>query len=171
MRRTSVFASGENLGAERIHFARAFKYKRVEAAFGSRNPKRKTRFQRVFLLGKSLQSRYFKFWTDRLKSCPPALQGRAAFAAFERFAAGKTSTQEWLCHSEHFNPEGRSGPTGREVHKKGHDVSRVLFCGTSQHYRCRFSLSMCQNTNHNSIIYSSICSTFAVITISMPSYK
>ena len=43
--------------------------------------------------------------------------------------------------------------------------------GTSQHYRCRFSLSMCQNTNHNSIIYSSICSTFAVITISMPSYK
>ena len=129
MRRTSVFASGENLGAERIHFARAFKYKRVEAAFGSRNPKRKTRFQRVFLLGKSLQSRYFKFWTDRLKSCPPALQGRAAFAAFERFAAGKTSTQEWLCHSEHFNPEGRSGPTGREVHKKGHDVSRVLFCG------------------------------------------
>ena len=50
---------------------------------------------------------------------------------------------------------------------------RYLFCyrGTSQHYRCRFSLSMCQNTNHNSIIYSSICSTFAVITISMPSYK
>ena len=58
-----------------------------------------------------------------------ALQGRAAFAAYERFAAGKTSAQEWLCHSEHFNPEGRSGPTGREVHKKGHDVSRVLFCG------------------------------------------
>ena len=58
-----------------------------------------------------------------------ALQGRAAFAACERFAAGKTSAQEWLCHSEHFNPEGRSGPTGREVHKKGHDVSRVLFCG------------------------------------------
>ena len=106
MRRTSVFASGENLGAERIHFARAFKYKRVEAAFGSRNPKRKTRFQRVFLLGKSLQSRYFKFWTDRLKSCPPALQGRAAFAAFERFAAGKTSAEGRLCRPEHFNPGG-----------------------------------------------------------------
>ena len=111
------------------------KSRRVEAAFGGRNPKRKTRLQRVFLFGKSLQSRYFKFWTDRLKSCPPALQGRAAFAAFERFAAGKTSAQKWLCHSEHFNPEGRSGPTGREVHKKGHDVSRVLFCGEPLQFR------------------------------------
>ena len=51
LRRTSVFAFGENLGAGRIHFARALKYKRVEAAFGGRNPKRKTRFQRVFLFG------------------------------------------------------------------------------------------------------------------------
>ena len=43
LRRTSVFASGENLGAGRIHFARAFKYRRVEAASGRQNPKRKTR--------------------------------------------------------------------------------------------------------------------------------
>ena len=60
---------------------------------------------------------------------PTGLLAGGAGAPYERFAAGKTSAQEWLCHSEHFNPEGRSGPTGREVHKKGHDVSRVLFCG------------------------------------------
>ena len=41
-RRTSVFACGENLGAGRVHFARAFKIKRVEDAFGGQNPKRKT---------------------------------------------------------------------------------------------------------------------------------
>ena len=29
LRRTSVFAAGENLGAGRIHFARAFKIKRA----------------------------------------------------------------------------------------------------------------------------------------------
>ena len=29
VRRTSVFASGENLGAGRIYFARAMKYRRV----------------------------------------------------------------------------------------------------------------------------------------------
>ena len=137
MRRTSVFASGENLGAERIHFARAFKYKRVEAAFGSRNPKRKTRFQRVFLLGKSLQSRYFKFWTDRLKSCPPALQGRAAFAAYERFAAGKTSAEGRLCRPEHFNPEGRRPPSAAGTQKERHAFSVSFFLVTQRRFELR----------------------------------
>ena len=43
VRRTSVFAAGENLGAGGIDFRRAFKYQRVEVASGGRNPKRKTR--------------------------------------------------------------------------------------------------------------------------------
>ena len=34
-----------------------------------------------------------------------------------------------LCHPEHFDPEGRSGPLARGAHKKGHDLRRVLFCG------------------------------------------
>ena len=51
LRCTSVFPYGENLGAGRIHFARALKYRRAEAAFGGRRPKRKTRKERVFLFG------------------------------------------------------------------------------------------------------------------------
>ena len=34
LRRTSVFARGENLGAGRIHFAQALKYQKVEPPFG-----------------------------------------------------------------------------------------------------------------------------------------
>ena len=64
-----------------------------------------------------------------LTSRPTALLGRGAFAAFERFAAGKTSAEGRLCRPEHFDPEGRSGPSARGVHKKGHDLRRVLFCG------------------------------------------
>ena len=42
VRRTSVFTADENLSAGGIHFRRALKYWRVEAASGGRNPKRKT---------------------------------------------------------------------------------------------------------------------------------
>ena len=62
LRRTSVFASGENLGAGRIHFARAFKYRRVKQAFGLRNPKRKTRLTSCL-----------SFWCARRESNPHAL--------------------------------------------------------------------------------------------------
>ena len=41
--------------------------------------------------GKALQSRYFKFSICHLDILLNGLLGRAAFAAFERFATGKTS--------------------------------------------------------------------------------
>ena len=40
MRRTSVLAEGQNLGAGGIHFRRAFEINRVEAASGGRNLKK-----------------------------------------------------------------------------------------------------------------------------------
>ena len=43
LRRTSVFAFGENLGAGAALLPRALKYRRVEPPSGRRNPKRKTR--------------------------------------------------------------------------------------------------------------------------------
>ena len=42
VRRTSVFAAGENLGAGAALPPRALKSQRVEAASGGQNPKRKT---------------------------------------------------------------------------------------------------------------------------------
>ena len=42
LRRTSVFAESENLGAGMALPFRAFKFQRVEDASGGRNPKRKT---------------------------------------------------------------------------------------------------------------------------------
>ena len=49
LRRTSVLAEGQNLGAGGIHFRRAFKINRVEAASGGRNPKKKDILSDVLL--------------------------------------------------------------------------------------------------------------------------
>ena len=69
-----------------------------------------------------------------------ALLGRGASAPYERFAAGKTSAQGRLRRPEHGNPEGRSRPSARGVHKKGHDLRRVLFCGARGGSRTRTPL-------------------------------
>lgn len=58
---------------------------------------------RLLRLDKSRQSGYFKFWIDHLKFCTTALPGRAAFAAFERFAVGKTSAEAEFISAEHLN--------------------------------------------------------------------
>ena len=89
---------------------------------------------------------------------------------WRKFGAQRKIAQGWLCRPRACSSTGQNRPPAAKSKKKD-TPKHVLLFGTSQHYRCRFSLSMCQNTNHNSIIYSSICSTFAVITISMPSYK
>ena len=53
MRRTSVLAEGQNLGAGGIHFRRAFEINRVEAASGGRNPKKKDILSDVLLFWRS----------------------------------------------------------------------------------------------------------------------
>ena len=50
-----------------------------------------------FVLAKHYNLDISNFRFAILRSCPTALLGRAAFAAYERFAGGKTSAEGWLC--------------------------------------------------------------------------
>ena len=61
-----------------------------------------------------------------LKYCPTALLGRAAFAAYERFAVGKTSAEGWLCHPEHFNHRRAETAFGGRSPKRKDILSDVL---------------------------------------------
>ena len=61
-----------------------------------------------------------------LKYCPTALLGRAAFAAYERFAGGKTSAEGWLCHPEHLNHRRAETAFGGRSPKRKDILSDVL---------------------------------------------
>ena len=62
-----------------------------------------------------------------LTSCPTALLGRAAFAAFERFAAGKTSAEGRLRRPEHSNAEGCRPPLAAGTQNKRQLLSQLPF--------------------------------------------
>ena len=73
---------------------------------------------------RELRFRYFKFTINCLETCPTVLLDRGAFAAFERFAKGKTSAQ-----GEFTSPEQFKGP---QVSKKEAPALQVLlFCHTT----------------------------------------
>ena len=77
-------------------------------------------------LGRAGKNRYFG-WTGPLqKNCPTALLGRAAFAAYERFAGGKTSAEGWLCHPEHLNHRRAETAFGGRSPKRKDILSDVL---------------------------------------------
>ena len=62
-----------------------------------------------------------------------ALRGRAAFAAYERFAGGKTSAEGWLCHPEHLNHRRAERALGPRSPKRKTRYKRVfLFGGDTQ---------------------------------------
>ena len=67
-----------------------------------------------------------------LKYCPTALLGRAAFAVFERFAAGKTSAQTKLISAEHFKPKGGSRLWRLEPKKKDMIKDHVFLFGAGE---------------------------------------
>ena len=80
-------------------------------------------------LGRAGKNRYFG-WTGPLqKNCPTALLGRAAFAAYERFAGGKTSAEGWLCHPEHLNHRRAERALGPRSPKRKTRYKRVFLFG------------------------------------------
>ena len=79
--------------------------------------------------GRDGKNRYFG-WTGPLqKNCPTALLGRAAFAAYERFAGGKTSAEGWLCHPEHLNHRRAERALGPRSPKRKTRYKRVFLFG------------------------------------------
>ena len=86
-------------------------------------------------LGRAGKNRYFG-WTGPLqKNCPTALLGRAAFAAYERFAGGKTSAEGWLCHPEHLNHRRAERALGPRSPKRKTRYKRVFLFGIPRQSR------------------------------------
>ena len=79
-----------------------------------------------FFLAKHYNPDISNFRFAILRSCPTALLGRAAFAAYERFAGGKTSAEGWLCHPEHLNHRRAETAFGGRSPKRKDILSDVL---------------------------------------------
>ena len=79
-----------------------------------------------FVLAKHYNLDISNFRFAILKYCSTALLGRAAFAAYERFAVGKTSAEGWLCHPEHFNHRRAETAFGGRSPKRKDILSDVL---------------------------------------------
>ena len=79
-----------------------------------------------FFLAKHYNLDISNFRFAILRSCPTALLGRAAFAAYERFAGGKTSAEGWLCHPEHLNHRRAETAFGGRSPKRKDILSDVL---------------------------------------------
>ena len=92
--------------------------KGVRVRLPPRAPRKRTSNRMSFFGGKSLQSRYFKFWTEHLKSCPTALLGRGAFATFEGFAVGKTLDAGEIHFRRALKYRGVEPPSGRRNPQK-----------------------------------------------------
>ena len=82
-----------------------------------------------FFLAKHYNLDISNFRFAILRSCPTALLGRAAFAAYERFAGGKTSAEGWLCHPEHLNHRRAERALGPRSPKRKTRYKRVFLFG------------------------------------------
>ena len=131
MRRTSVFTAGENLGA-----GAALPTPSISITEGWRPPlAAETQKERhllsadVFLFGKALQSRYFKFSIRHLDILPNGPSGPRRFCGVRGFAAGKTSAEGWLCHPEHLNHRRAERALGPRSPKRKTRYKRVFLFG------------------------------------------
>ena len=82
-----------------------------------------------FFLAKHYNPDISNFRFAILIFCPTALLGRAAFAAYERFAGGKTSAEGWLCHPEHLNHRRAERALGPRSPKRKTRYKRVFLFG------------------------------------------
>ena len=92
-----------------------------------------------------------------LISCPTALLGRAAFAAYERFAEGKTSAEGWLCHPEHLNHRRAERALGPRSPKRKTRYKRVFLFERAEHFR-RHGVNRCSPMGCGfSVFLESLC--------------
>ena len=82
-----------------------------------------------FVLAKHYNLDISNFRFAILKYCPTALLGRAAFAAYERFAGGKTSAEGWLSHPEHLNHRRAERALGPRSPKRKTRYKRAFLFG------------------------------------------
>ena len=115
----------KTLAAARIHFPRAFKYRRVRQAFGLRNPKRKTRLTSCLFL--KCQINLDIYSPKDPDFCPAAhLRRTSVFAAGENLGAGRIHSAR-ACKIKGWRP-----PPAARTQKERHDVSRVFLFGAGK---------------------------------------
>ena len=95
-----------------------------------------------FFLAKHYNPDISNFRFAILRSCPTALLGRAAFAAYERFAGGKTSAEGWLSHPEHLNHRRAERALGPRSPKRKTRYKRAFLFGKALQSRY-FKFSIC----------------------------
>ena len=103
--------------------------RRPPSAVGAQNER--TSFRMSFVLAKHYNPDISNFRFAILKYCPTALLSRAAFAAYERFAGGKTSAEGWLCHPEHLNHRRAERALGPRSPKRKTRYKRVFLFGAA----------------------------------------
>ena len=112
--------------------SRAFQSRRAERADSPRSPQRRASAKQMpFFVAKHYNLDISNFRFAILRSCPTALLGRAAFAAYERFAGGKTSAEGWLCHPEHLNHRRAERALGPRSPKRKTRYKRVFLFGAA----------------------------------------
>ena len=121
----------KTLAQGRLCRPRAFQSPKGGGRLWRPKPKKKDIcFQQMsFFLAKHYNPDISNFRFAILIFCPTALLGRAAFAAYERFAAGKTSAEGWLCHPEHLNHRRAERALGPRSPKRKTRYKRVFLFG------------------------------------------
>ena len=126
MRRTRFSPQAKILAEGRICRPEHFDPEGRSGPLARETQKERRAISASFFLAKHYNLDISNFRFAILKYCPTALLGRAAFAAYERFAGGKTSAEGWLCHPEHLNHRRAETAFGGRSPKRKDILSDVL---------------------------------------------
>ena len=120
MRRASVLAEGQNLGAGGIHFRRACEVLTVSI-------KITTPFGVVIFMARGDNPNPLRSFAIFLEKHPNGLLAGGAFAPYKRFATGKTLAQGEFTSPEYFNHRRVERPTGAKPKRKCDLSKQVAF--------------------------------------------
>ena len=134
--------------------------RRPPSAVGAQNER--TSFRMSFVLAKHYNPDISNFRFAILKYCPTALLSRAAFAAYERFAGGKTSAEGWLCHPEHLNHRRAERALGPRSPKRKTRYKRVFLFGGASATNDEHKLWLAKSLSRPSSISSSRMSSITI---------
>ena len=120
LRRASVLAEGQNLGAGGIHFRRACEVLTVSI-------KITTPFGVVIFMARGDNPNPLRSFAIFLEKHPNGLLAGGAFAPYKRFATGKTLAQGEFTSPEYFNHRRVERPTGAKPKRKCDLSKQVAF--------------------------------------------
>ncbi len=120
LRRASVLAEGQNLGAGGIHFRRACEVLTVSI-------KITTPYGVVIFMARGDNPNPLRSFAIFLEKHPNGLLAGGAFAPYKRFATGKTLAQGEFTSPEHFNHRRVERPTGAKPKRKCDLSKQVAF--------------------------------------------